>query len=131
MDFQSLLEALNASQPTRWRDVALAELVNRGDSLEREFDSTLAASRDELLQTYRIRLEHVRKHRIDATGIEEFLEALANRPPTSRIRGASFLGSDISMYVFWDDTNDLIGCITVKGKDKGVQHLKFAMGDST
>jgi hypothetical protein len=129
MEIQSLLDSLNKSQPSRWRDAALSVLGGSSTSFEGDYDLGATASAEILLQTYRLRLEHIRKHHIEAIGIEELLDALAAQNPASRVKGGSLFGADSSLYAFWNEENVLIGCITVRGRNTGERSLKMAMGD--
>ena len=133
MESQVLLEALQAAPPSRWRDAALAVLTQSKVSFAGNRESRATSSARDLLQTYRLRLESVARHGIDAIGIEELLEALTRKPATAQIHGDPFIGPHDVLHTFWDEDDVLIGCVTVNNHDpsRGQRNLDLAMGKPT
>lgn len=130
MELETLLKKLNANKPSRWRDAALSTLKKEPLSFAGGPDSRATATASELVQTYRGRLEHIRRRGINAIGIEELLEALSRKAPGVQLRVVPFLGQQSSVYAFWDEEEGLIGCVTVSGngRDTGETALNTAMG---
>src|SRR5687768_13316120 len=112
MKLEVLSNALNSRPPSRWRDAALLALSKENFTFAGASESGATASVHELIQTYRPRLEHTRKHGIDAIGIEELLEVLIQQPANTHLRGTPFLGANGLVYAFWDENDALIGCVT-------------------
>lgn len=132
MNQETLVEALDLLPQSRWRDAALAALKLDEFRFEGQPDSTVYATAGELLETYRVRLEHVSKRGIQAVGIEELLEVLELKGAEARLRGTPFLSRTAAIHAFWE-AGKLIGCVTVKREapDSGQKSFNVAMGRST
>lgn len=104
-------------------------LVGRtpGTSFEGSDGSGRTSRAQELLQIYRFRLEHIRKHRIEILGVEELVIALSLRAADARIRGESFVGPESVAHAFWDEDNKLVGCGMSNRHGMGEENLARAM----
>ncbi len=83
-----------------------------------------------LLRIYEIRQRHCREQGIETYGIAELLDSLSDCGESDLIQGQPFLGPGSSVAAFWDAAGNLLGCITVLGRDpeSGRRNLDFANG---
>jgi hypothetical protein len=127
---QRLADALERHANTAWGTAALSavdddEVVFAG-SPNRPGSNTAG----DLLRIYRLRLDHCRERGIEAYGITELIESLIGREQSEVIEIQPFIGPRSSVAAFWDTAGNLVGCVTVLGRDaEGSRHtLELALG---
>ena len=126
---QKLTDALRRGAQTEWGTAALSAL----DDQQVVFaGSPRGASNTagDLLRIYRLRLAHCYEYGIVAHGIAELIECLARRASGAAIEVQPFLGPESGVVAFWDTAGNLVGCVTVLGRDPeiGRRNLDFALG---
>jgi hypothetical protein len=125
---QKVVDALRRGARTEWGTAALSAL----DDQRVIFAGNPGASSTAgiLLQIYRVRLDHCRRHGIVAYGMAELIESLARRTSDAAIEVQPFLGPESSISAFWDAAENLVGCVTVLELDpeRGRRNLDFALG---
>jgi len=93
-------------------------------------DSAATNTAADLLRIYRARLSHCEKRGIKAHGIQELMDFLIHCKPDSIFEVQPFLGAGSSITAFWDAAGQLIGCITILGRDpeSGRRAFELATG---
>lgn len=115
---------------TAWGRAALAVIARPDVVFAGNHNSPASNTAGELLRIYRMKLDHCRERGIEAHGIAELIESLASRAQSEVIEVRPFIGPQDSVAAFWNATGDLVGCVTVLGRDteSARQNLDFALG---
>jgi hypothetical protein len=126
---QKLTDTLRRSAQTDWGTAALSAL----DDQQVVFAGSPGGASNtaaDLLRLYRLRLSHCHEHGIVAHGIAELIESLVGRASGAAIEVQPFLGPESAVIAFWDTAGNLVGCVTVLGRDPeiGRRNLDFALG---
>lgn len=126
---KKLSDALKQNVALEWAAAALSatddpEVVFAGNA------GGASSTAGDLLRTYEIRQRHCSERGIETYGIAELLDSLSGRGECDLIQGQPFLGPRSSVAAFWDAAGNLLGCITVLGRDpeSGRRNLDFANG---
>lgn len=130
-DKQLLENALEKYAGTMaWGRAALAVIARPEVVFAGSHNSPASNTAGELLRIYRMKLDHCRERGIEAHGIMELIESLASRAQGEVIEVRPFVGPQNSVVAFWSTSGDLVGCITVLGRDteSARQNLDFALG---
>ena len=124
-----LTEVLTRGAQTEWGTAALSALADQENVFAGSPSGTYNTAGD-LLRIYGLRLTRCPEHGIVAHGIAELIESLARRTPSTIVEVQPFLGPKSSVAAFWDTAGDLLGCVTVLGRDpeRGRRNLEFALG---
>lgn len=131
MELENLAKTLSSLPPSPWRDAALSALREPGIAFAGRSGAKETSTAREIAELYQFRLEHTRKHGVEVSGIEDFLAALRRRPDGTRIRGEPYLGTMRTVHAFWDEKNELVGCLTAKNTESGKMAYALAMGKPT
>lgn len=128
---QKLSEALKRNAPTEWGAAALSAIADQ----EVVFAGSTGGADNtagELLRIYRLRASHCLKKGIQVQGLTELLASLGARSASAVIQVQPFRGPRSSVAAFWDATGNLVGVITIVGRDPeiGKRNLEFALGKS-
>jgi hypothetical protein len=83
-----------------------------------------------LLRIYRIRQQHCEENAIETYGMAQLTVSLSDYGERDLIQVHPFIGPSSSVAAFWDAAGNLLGCITVLGRDpeSGRRNLDFANG---
>ncbi|KYK47386.1 hypothetical protein A1D31_31220 [Bradyrhizobium liaoningense] len=89
-----------------------------------------SATAGELLRTYQIRLQICEEKGIETYGMAELIDSLSDCGERDPIQVYRFIGPSSSVAAFRDAAGNLLGCITVLGRDleSGRRNLDFANG---
>ncbi|WP_035672077.1 hypothetical protein [Bradyrhizobium liaoningense] len=89
-----------------------------------------SATAGELLRTYQIRQRLCEEKGIETYGMAELIDSLSDCGERDPIQVYPFIGPSSSVAAFRDAAGNLLGCITVLGRDpeSGRRNLDFANG---
>ncbi|WP_155526033.1 hypothetical protein [Bradyrhizobium symbiodeficiens] len=124
-----LSDALKQNSEQKWAAAALSvtddpRVVFAGSA------GGASSKAGDLLRIYQIRQKHCVEEGIETYGMAELIDVLSDFGERGLIQVQPFLGPGGSIAAFWDAAGDLLGCITVLGRDSesGWGNLDFANG---
>jgi hypothetical protein len=128
---QRLADALKRQVgTTAWAAAALSAIDDPQVIFAGNRNSPASNTAGGLLRIYQLKLDHCREQGIAAHGIAELIESLRGRTQNEVIEVQPFIGPQSSVAAFWDTAGNLVGCVTVLGRDteSARQNLEFALG---
>ena len=123
-----LVLALQADATKEWARVALSTVDNEHVVFAGNESFGASNTAADLLRIYRIRQARCREQGIEAWGLVELIESLSAHGANNAIEVQPFLGPTSSVTAFWNSDGDLIGCVTILGRERGSGNLSFALG---
>jgi hypothetical protein len=127
-----LMEALNGMPQAEWVRRASAALGDKGVAFVGSRASVGGTAAEDLVRIYQLRLQHVQERHIQGYGIAELIDALKSIDKAASIVIQPFLGPQVSVGAFWGDSGQLVGCVTILGREvEGARHnFDLATGNS-
>jgi len=127
---ERLTEALEGQAGTGWGKLALSVINDHQVVFAGNRNSPATNTAGDLLRIYRLKLDHSVRMGVPAHGIAELIESLVNRVQSELIELQPFLGPQGVVAAFWDTAGNLIGCVTIVGRnaESARQNLEFALG---
>jgi hypothetical protein len=127
---EKISDALKRDITTEWRVAALTAIDDQEVVFAGNANAGASNTVGDLLRIFRAGQSHCRERGIDAHGLAELIETLAGRNEGTVMHVQPFLGPRSSITAFWDVTGNLVGCVTILGRDSenGRRNLDFALG---
>lgn len=128
---KQLSDALKRHAANGWVAAALSAIEDEHVVFAGNANAGASNTAMDLLRIYRIRQSHCRARQIEACGLTQLIESLAACRESDVIEVQPFLGPGRSITAFWNTAGNLIGCITLLGRDpeSGRQSLDIANGN--